>query len=153
MKRVLVFTSQSCSTLFTICSAIGWASWRYSLNCSSEHSTGTPCANAFSGASGQNDFTKERAWLTHATCASVRNLTTFFGAPRSHSSKGRSPASPSSCRSMMSTSFLVAPLRSSSSFCRCSFSSPSVLICCRQSANFCSVLVITFYSFSTSCVQ
>jgi hypothetical protein len=129
MKRVLVFTSQSCSTLFTICSATGWAAWRYSLNCSSEHSTATPYANASSRASGQKDFTKERAWLTHTTGASVRNLTTFCGAPRSHSSKGRSPALPSSCGSTMSTSFLAAPLRSSSSFCRCSFSSPSVLIC------------------------
>jgi hypothetical protein len=80
-------------------------------------------------------------------------LTTFCGAPRSRSSKGRSPTSPSSCGSTMSTSFLAAPLRSSSSFCRCSFSSPSVLICRRQSANCCSMSAITFYSFSTSSVR
>jgi hypothetical protein len=29
----------------------------------------------------------------------------------------------------MSTSFWAAPLRSFSSFCHCSFSSPSILIC------------------------
>jgi hypothetical protein len=53
----------------------------------------------------------------------------------------------------MSTSFLVAPLRSSSSFCRCSFSSPSILICWSQSMNCCSVSTTTFCSFSTSSVQ
>jgi hypothetical protein len=61
------------------------------LNCSSEHSAATPCANASSKASGQKDFTKERAWLTHAIGASVRKLTTFCSAPRSRSSKGQTP--------------------------------------------------------------
>jgi hypothetical protein len=108
-KRVLIFTSQSCSTLFTIFSTTGWASWRYSLNCSSEHSAATPYANASSRASGQKDFTKLRAWLTHAMGASVRKLRTFCGALRSRSSKGHSSASPSSCGSTMSTSFWAAP--------------------------------------------
>jgi hypothetical protein len=116
------------------------------------HSAATPCANIYSCASGQKDFTKVRAWLTHATGASMRNLTTFCGAPRSRSSKGRSPASPSSRGSTMSTSFLAAPLRSSNSYCRRSFSSPSVLICCRQSANCCLVSATTFCSLSTSSV-
>jgi hypothetical protein len=86
-RRVLVFTSQSCSTLFTIFSATGWASWRYSLNCSSEHSAATPCTNTSSRASGQKDLTKLRAWLTHAMGASVRKLRTFCGALRSRFSK------------------------------------------------------------------
>jgi hypothetical protein len=117
------------------------------------HSTATPCTNISSSASSQNDFTKASAWLTHATGVSMRNLTTFCGAPRSHSSKGCSPTSPSSGGSTMSTSFLAAPLRFSSSFCRRSSFSPSVLIYRRQSANCCSVSAITFCSFSTSSVR
>jgi hypothetical protein len=129
-KRVLVCTtSQSYSTLFTIFSAIAWASWRYSLNCFSVHSATTPCVNVSSRASGQKDFTKLRAWMTHAIGASVRKLRTFCGALRSCSSKGRSFASPPSYGSTMSTSFWAAPLRSSSSFYCSSFCPPSVLIC------------------------
>jgi hypothetical protein len=101
------------------------------LNCSSVHSAATPYANASSRASGQKDFTKLSAWLAHAMGASVRKLRTFCGAPRSRSSKDPSSTLPPSCGSTMLINFWAAPLRSSSSFCCCSFSSPSVLICCR----------------------
>jgi hypothetical protein len=60
---------------------------------------------------------------------SAMKLRTFCGAPRSRSSKDHPPASSPSCGSTMSTSYWAAPLRSFSSFWRCSFSLPSVLIC------------------------
>jgi hypothetical protein len=128
--RVLVFTiTQSYSILSTIFSATGLASRRYSLNCSSEQSTATPCASTCSRALGQNDFTRPKAWLTYVVEASVMKLRTFCGAPRSCSSRDHSSAAPSSSRSTTSTSCRAATLRSSSSFWRYSFSSPSVLIC------------------------
>jgi hypothetical protein len=64
-------------------SATGRASRMYSLNCSLEHSAATPCANTSNRASGQKDFTKLSAWLTHVMGASVRKLRTFYSAPRS----------------------------------------------------------------------
>jgi hypothetical protein len=110
------------------------------------------CVNISSRASGQKDFTKASAWLTHAVGASVTKLATFYGAPRSHSSKVCSLVSPSSGGFTISTSSWAALLRSSSSFCRRSFSSPSVLIYRRQSANCSSVSVTTFCSLSTSSI-
>jgi hypothetical protein len=83
----------------------------------------------------------------------LRRRTTFCGALRSRSSKGRGLASPSSGGSTMSTSSWAAPRRSSSSFCRRSSFSPSVLTCWRQSMNYCSVSLITFCSLLTSSVR
>jgi hypothetical protein len=129
-RRVLVFTiSQSCITLSTIFSATGLASRRYSLNYSSEQSAVAPCASTSSRALGQKDFTRPKAWLTHVVGASAMKLRTFCGAPRSRSNRDRPSASPLSYGSTISTSCWAATLRSSSSFWRCSFSSPSVLIC------------------------
>jgi hypothetical protein len=123
------------------------------LNCSSVHSAATPCANIPSEASGQKDFTNAKAWLTHATGTSARNLTTLSGAPRSRSSRGCLSASPSSAGATISTSVWAASLRISSSFSRRPFSSPSVLICQRQSANYSSVSATAFCSLSTSFVR
>jgi hypothetical protein len=126
------------------------------LNCSSEHSAATPYVNASSRASGQKDFTKLRAWLTHAMGASVRKLRTFCGTPRSRSSKDRRSASPPSCGSIISTSFWAAPLRSSSSFCGCSFSSPSIFFTSVSSSSlyvkiFLSSVVKIFSEFKINC--
>jgi hypothetical protein len=118
--------TQSCSILSTIFSAKGLA---YSLNCSSEQSAATPCAGTSSRALGQNDFTRPKAWLTYVVGASAMKLRTFCGAPRSRSSRDHLSAPPSSCGSTTSTSYWAATLRPSNSFWRCSFSSPSVLIC------------------------
>jgi hypothetical protein len=116
-RRVLVFTiSQSCITLSTIFSAIGLASRRYSLNCSSEQSAAAPCASTSSRALGQKDFTRSKAWLTHVVGASAIKLRTFYDALRSRSSKDSPPASLLFCGSTMSTSCWAAPLRSSNSF-------------------------------------
>jgi hypothetical protein len=129
-RRVLVFTTtQSCSILSTIFSATGLASRRYSLNCSSKQSTATLCASTSSRALGQNDFTRPKAWLTYVVGASAMKLRTFYGAPWSRSSRDRPSVALSSCGSTTSTSCWAATLRSSSTFWRCSFSSPSVLIC------------------------
>jgi hypothetical protein len=69
-------------------SAIGLASRRYSLNCSSEQSVATPCASTSSRALGQNDFRRPKAWLTYVVEASVTKLRTFCEALRSRSSRG-----------------------------------------------------------------
>jgi hypothetical protein len=129
-RRVLFFTiSQSCITFSTIFLATGLASRRYSLICSSEQSATAPCASTSIRALGQNDFTRPKAWLTHVVGASAMKLRTFCGAPQSRSNRDHPSASPPSYGSTISTSCWAATLRSSSSFWRCSFSSPSVLIC------------------------
>jgi hypothetical protein len=97
-------------TLSTIFSATGLASKRYSLNCSSEQSAAAPCVSTSSRGLGQKDFTKPKAWLTHVVGASAMKLRTFCGAPRSHSSRDRSPALSPSCGSTISTSCWAAPL-------------------------------------------
>jgi hypothetical protein len=110
-RRVLVFTiTQSCSILSTIFSATGLASRRYSLNCSSEQSAATPCASTSSRALGQNDFTRPKAWPTYVVEASVTKLRTFYGAPRSRSSRDHPSAMPSSSGSTTSTSCRAATL-------------------------------------------
>jgi hypothetical protein len=128
-RRVLVFTiTQSCTMLSTIISTTDLASRRYSLNCYSEQSAAAPCASTSSRALGQNDFTRPKAWLTYVVGASAMKLRTFYGASRSRSSRDRQSTVPPSCDSTTSTSCWAATLRSSSSFWRYSFSSPSVLI-------------------------
>jgi hypothetical protein len=117
------------------------------------HSVATPCANIPNEASGQKDFTNARAWLAHATGASVRKFMTLSGVPRSQSSKGCLSASPLSAGSIISTSVWAASLRISSSFSHRPFSSPSVLICRRQSVIYSSVSATTFCSLLMSSVR